>query len=1262
MDRLESEIYVGGPLDSDSEDRAIRQPYLRDALYLRMGTIEKASKGARTAFLGNEASSLVIDDLPEGTNTVIGMCTWIENKAIIIFYHNSGNNHTIICYFPETDTFSIVMQGDLKFDLAYPIIDSNVVGDLLSWTDGKDSGQFFTGTVVANPLDTERLFNPMMRINVTRAIAGNYPNISLQSIEALMWPPWYGPAVEYGSVADQPNQLRSQSFEFVYQWGYADGEWSVFSPLSDLAIPKSQEWVQGPDYSTPFADNVIYVTINTGIWRVKRIRIAVRTNHGNFVICREIDKLAEGLADDTTFVYPFFNNVTYRAITSEQLGYPALTDNMPQVIKRMNFFTPTNQMAVGAFWQDYDNVEMDYTVESVATEITTFKPDYANIFTQGTVYAGTGVIRLAADTYLRFDFSEGDTYSFTVNVTSPVVRPVQISATLTAEEIATALAEATVLDQVKSILEAIGFQFAESLNVALGVSDISVFPDPLNADGFIVTDGGTSFQVEAFGAGLTYLVKPLRRTGVFRSLKKGWRYYVGIQYYDRGLRSGTVQKDPEEYILDVPFPSAEAARDAFTNPNNPYYVRMRLTINNLPPIWADSYKIVVKKVRRPMMQTTIHRIEVDPQLPQTYKISYDFYYTGAFGAKISYIPQVDDIVRFLTKKIDTDIEEVSEYVTQYQETQVVKWDASGGINGRPAIWVSQFDLSILGEAAATGISSQLIEVFQQPLQEDNSLWHEIYEAAIGSAHTEERHHDVAYIFSGEGKIEGGQVGTDECLIFGNQEFLIGYYIEVYDFDNDLVYYGQITSAIYDPLTNPTTTAIVVDGVSFSASNFTTWRASNGKKQVVSGGISISAAEINLDWGDIYYRQRIYETGYDGTFNQRAYYYIEDAARSDYYISDFYPLGRPAFENAENKRYFFKADGLHSGSFVDQTLRNNLSDYTGLNNRIKLNEANGEITRIVSSNKTLHFVQFSCTTPVYNGTYSVAGDGQVAQPAFTNNTFGAKGREVPFGSRHPRTVQMIQGVVFLYDFNRNTWAKLTDGGHASICHGKYKYSTEAFKISRTLRDFPENEVTVFSFDDELNSEYTTVFIVDGETKGYVFNYSEDGWSHRINYPVIWAQNLFSILISTDGWLPYLHNQGGALSFYETIYDPEFTFVFNDQPSLIKRLLAIGLKTNVAWDITNILISPTTNYPDGMVSEIPAEDFEPKEEYLWAAYLNDKNSVTLFIPDLDTEEKALINGRNLLGSSATHTLKYTNDESIQAVIMSIHIVSTRQLPVK
>jgi hypothetical protein len=1261
MDRLESEIYVGGPLDSDSEDRAIRQPYLRDALYLRMGTIEKASKGSRTAFLGNEPSSLVIDDLPAGTNTVIGMCTWIEAKGIIIFYHNSNDNDTIICYFPETDTFSIVMQGDLKFDLAYPIIDANVVGDLLSWTDGKDSNQFFTGTVVANPLDAERLFNPMMRINAAQAIAGNYPNISLQSIEALIWPPWYGPAVEYGSVADQPNQLRSQSFEFVYQWGYADGEWSVFSPLSDLAIPKSQEWVQGPDYSTPFADNVIYVTINTGIWRVKRIRIAVRTNHGNFVICREIDKGVEGLADDTTFVYPFFNNVTYRAITSEQLGYPALTDNMPQVIKRMNFFTPTNQMAVGAFWQDYDNVEMDYTVESVATEITTFKPDYANISTQGTVYAGTGVIRLAADTYLRFDFSEGDTYSFTVNVTSPVVRPVQISATLTAEEIATALAEATVLDQVKSILEAIGFQFAESLNVALGVSDITVFPDPLNADGFIVTDGGTSFQVEAFGAGLTYLVKPLRRTGVFRSLKKGWRYYVGFQYYDRGLRSGTVQKDPEEYILDVPFPSAEAARDAFTNPNNPYYVRMRLTINNLPPIWADSYKVVVKKVRRPMMQTTIHRIEVDPNLPQTYKISYDNYYTGAFGAKISYIPQVDDIVRFLTKNIDIDIEEVPEYVTQYQETQVVKWDASGGINGRPAIWISQFDLSILGEAAATGISSQLIEVFQQPLQEDNSLWHEIFDGEIINPHTNSRGHqgsDVSGLVSFDGEI--GDVS----------------FVTTTDLTNYLAdpYIGSVTLTNNDNETETVETGAIVDlgGGDFKINingTFTfDFSSANGgsfvltTSQQVSDGVSTTPAIINLDWGDVYLRQRIYETGYDGGSNQRAYYYIEDAARSDYYISDFYPLGRPAFENSENKRYFFKADGLHSGSYVDQTLRNNLSDYTGLNNRIKLNEANGEITRIVSSNKTLHFVQFSCTTPVYNGTYSVAGDGQVAQPAFTNNTFGAKGREVPFGSRHPRTVQMIQGVVFLYDFNRNTWAKLTDGGHASICHGKYKYSTEAFKISRELRDFPEDEVTVFSFDDELNSEYTTVFIVDGETKGYVFNYSEDGWSHRINYPVVWAQNLFSILVSTDGWLPYLHNQGGVLSFYETIYDPEFTFVFNDQPSLIKRLLAIGLKTNVAWDITNILISATTNYPDGMVSEIPAEDFEPKEEYLWAAYLNDKNSVTLFIPDLDTEEKALINGRNLLGSSATHTLKYTNDESIQAVIMSIHIVSTRQLPVK
>ena len=1258
MQQFESEIFIGGPLDSDSENRNVQQPYIRDAKYFRMGTIERGTKGSRTSFLGNQSIELAPDDFPAGVNTVIGMCKWIEKKAMIFFYHNSNGDHGIYCYYVESDTFSVVAQGQsLLFDLDYPIIDAEVVGDLLCWTDGKDSDQFYTG-VDTEPLELQRLYNPPMRINAQRAIDGDYPDLDLQSIEALIWPPWYGPTIEYGSVLNQPNQLRNLSFEFVYQWGYIDGEWSVFSPLSDLAIPKNQEWVQGPDYSTPFADNVISVTVDTGIWRVRKIRIAVRINQSNFFICREINKDIEGIADNDTFVYDFFNNTTYKPITTESLGYPVLNDNMPQVAKRQNYFTATNQLIYGAFWQDYDNVEMDYEVTHVANEITTFKPDYANIYAASTT-VDTRILILFDD-YGRMDVAAGDTYVLPIVITTPNIGPLTLTYTFTTEDILAAEAAhpGDIPLQMGFLVALLREAWVDQINTAFGTPFVEVFSITSIA---AINTGVQAFIVEGFNRDSTNPVKPFRRNGVYRSLKKGWRYYVCIQYYDRGLRSGTVQKDPSEYILDIPFPSAEAARDAFTNPNNPYYVTMQVIINNLPPIWSDSYSVVVKKVRRAMMQTTIHRVEIDSALPQTYKISYDNYYTNAFGARISYIPQVGDVVRFLTKNIDVDIELVPEYVTQYQESQVVKVDLSGGINGRPAIWISQIDLSILGEEQTTGWSSQLIEVYQAPLQEDNSLWFEIFDGEIGNAHTEDRYHKGTLSISGS------------VFTLGNMTSSITTILDLSSYEGDpSVHSILFENDLGESQLVETTNIIDLGGGEFKitvtpnlAYDFST--AQNGTflisaDQVVSGGVSTTPVTIDLDWGDIYYRQRIYETGYDGGSNQRAYYYVEDVARSDYYVSDYYPLGRPAFENAENKRYYFKADGIHSGSFVDQTLRNNLSDFTGLKNRVKLSELNGEITRIVSSNKTVHFIQAACTTPVYNGTYAVGGDGQVAQPAFTNNTFGDKGREVAYGSIHPRTVRVIDGVVFLYDYNHAAWAKLTDGGHASISSGKYRYGTAAYNITQQLSGVAIENQSVFSFVDELNKEYTTCFYVDGElVDAHVFNYTEDGWSHRIDYPVIWAESLFSILLSTDGWQVYKHNSGNELEFYGTQYASEFTFVFNDQGQLIKRLLAIGLKTDSEWAVTNISIPKSVNYPSGMTSEIPAIAFEAKEEYLWAAYLNDKSNIVPEIPDLDTEAKALINGRNLLGSSAEHTLVCQTPES-PVTMRSIHIVSTLQRPIK
>jgi len=1246
MAEIDSEIFVGGTLDSDDEARNVPNGRPRRADFFRMGTIETGTQGVRTTYDGN----LLIPDLdflPAGVNTVNGMCKWVEKRAILIYYHNSNGDHSIVCYFADTNTFQLVeIFPDLLLDLNYPIIDACMSGDLNSFTDGKFDSNYFDPTST-DPLNQGRLFNPVFCINAQRALDGGYVEKDLRSIEAAIWPPWNGPLVAYGSEAEKPNFLRSLVFEFSYQYIAIDNQVSTFSPLSDMALPTVQEWVQGPDYAQPHADNVIYVTLNSGNWRVKKIRIAVRVNNGFFMICEEIDKDAEGIADDTTFTYSFYNNNTLYALTTEVGAYPSNNSKMPQVAGKLEYLTYSNVLALGDIYENYNNQTPDYQVTHRAIEIPDFKPDYANIYMSS---IGTTIV-INFDSTASFDVSDGDTYTISVKINTPDLGDVLLTYAITQDDIEAAIVAfpGDPVQQMEFIEDVIRQAFADIINNDFGTPFVEVVGDHIQA----IDSGVQPFFVQPFTRTFLNPVKPTRRTGLRRTLKKGWRYYVAIQWYDRILRDGTVQKTLTEQILDVPFPAFEEARASFSDPNSPYYVQMTVSMNIVPPIWADCWKILIRKVKTGFAQFMMHRIDADPSLVGTYRMSLDVYYTNSFGAKVDYTPNVGDIVRVVTQNLPIDIASLAPYTSQYIELQVVKFDPSGGVGGRPAIWVSKFDLNILGEVVYTdaGYCSNLIEVFQAPKQEENSLWFEIYDGDIGDAHTDTRYHKGTFGLIGDVS-ENGYIGESAVKTTTD--------VGEHDPDGRVVVFtnndgNTETFTVLTTLeTEPGVWKITIDGLfSFDFSSANGGVFAFQQNQVVVGGVSVTPAIVDLDWGDVYIRQRVSDTGFLGTSNQKAYSYYEDPAVSDYYPSNCYHYGRIGIENTENKATRYKADTMHSQVYLDQTSVNGLSDFTGLQNRFKLNESNGAIQRMKAVEKTLHVIQESCTTPIYNGTYSVGGDGEVSQPAFKNEIFGDKGREVPFGTIHPRSVQLIGNVVYLYDFNRATWAKLTDGGHGSINHGDFKYSTFAYNFTQLIQNNVVGNEKLFSFVDELNSEYTTILQIGEDFYGVVFRYDVQGWSHHVDgLPMIWAENMYKSLISTPETEIWLHNSGGDKNtFFDQYYPPSITFEMNDHPGLIKKFCGIGLKTDGTWRVDSVNVSPSVNYPSGMQSQIPDSIFSPIDEYLWSSYLQDETNIVPENPELDDADKALVNGRDLIGSSAIHKMTATQTGAIRLFSIKI-----------
>ena len=642
-------------------------------------------------------------------------------------------------------------------------------------------------------------------------------------------------------------------------------------------------------------------------------------------------------------------------------------------------------------------------------------------------------------------------------------------------------------------------------------------------------------------------------------------------------------------------------------------------------------------------------------------ISLDNWYENKYGATFEHQIKEGDIVRFVTRNYTTALDGPAPYTQEYVELQVLKYDPSGGEDGSEAIWVNYFDTGQITNGS-TFIQSQLLEIYTQAQVTDQTPWYEIATFEIGDKHTPTRYHAGAMITD---RLEQPVLnGSTSFSISGinpvnglpiDYSFLVGYSIYFQTPDPAAQQMGTVLTAVYNSgtgITDITTSLAWTSSDSFLGGSFVV-----SLNQNVALGVP---AVINLDWGDIYFRQVQMSTGFDGASDPKAaYYWVEDPSYSAFFKSAVYPIGRVAIENVNNKAQVQSESMIHSQVYLNNTFVNGLSDFTGLDNFIQLNSKDGQITKIVTDGQTTHVVQEMNTYPIYRGTFSTGADGQQGPAAFTSNTFGAIGRAAGFGSKHTDSVRLIDGIVFLYDFFRGHVAVLTNNGQEYISGGNFKFLNRITEKTNEVRaDY--DDFKIFAFVDELNKEYVLMFNNGVSIEGLKFNYEKKFWTESVDYDLRWAENLGTYLMSTNGTNLYVHNSGNELEFYGAVKQPELSFVFNDSPNFTKKLLAMGQKSNHVWDVDSIVIASSTNYPNGMTSEIPSGLFESKEDYLWAAYLNDSSNIVASNPDLVDADHALINGRNLIGPSALHTLKATITEKI--ILYSVKIVYELTRPFK
>lgn len=630
--------------------------------------------------------------LASGNNIIIGWCPYIEEQSLILFYFNDLGNHSIWQFNTLTQVYTkLIEDALLGFKIDYKVFHAGVYDHILYWTDG------YFGSFINED------YNPPRELDIEKAKAGFYTTVNWQSLDVIKWPAPFSPQCQYTTLPYQEdNKLYGKLFQFRVQYVYYNQKPSVWSPISNTAIPVLNEYLSGRNWIYPDDENAISVTFLSGPYLVKKIRVAVRMgNSGQFSIVKEYDKDLEGIPNDTPIVFDFTNDSITKAIPLALPNY----DLVPQVAYCQEIL-PVKEgaaaLAYSAYYEGYDNTEIDMGVERVLHEIEGQNPQLpvVSLYSPGIIPLKTNLDNVVAPCGVM----EGDIFSISTTLGT-------FNYTVSASDMVLIDAEPTSLLKWPVLLTILGDWLASVLGTT-GAYDGGT--QMYVMDGSFALDIGVTFRYN-----VQRLVKPIS------SLKKGATHIFGIQYYDRGLRSDSVNTN-DSLVLFVPFDTQEDT-SGFTDPNNPYYVTARLTINHVPPPFADRYKIVRRKNIEILdfQRRVIRKIEQDQTTPFRLKISLEDYYEVVYqGANINHVPQPGDVIRFITQPYVAASLDFPNKLDTYVETTVLDYQPSGGQNGSEMVMVATFDWQTLF-GGMNADHAMLCEIYTPRKEDDNAEYYEL---------------------------------------------------------------------------------------------------------------------------------------------------------------------------------------------------------------------------------------------------------------------------------------------------------------------------------------------------------------------------------------------------------------------------------------------------------------------------------------------------------------------------------------------------------
>lgn len=373
-------------LQADADQRLLRPEAGEMLDALNVTTAENGPNS--TGVIKNTKGTVVVnpstieDRIPDGLEdncTVIGSVPDSQRGFIYWFVaHLSDDSESVIYqHDPSLNTYRVVFKGSFLNFSASSFVKADVVNAAFQQNGVIQSVLYFTDNV-----------NPPRKINVDRAIAGDYDDLSNNELDYAL-----------NAIKAAPNQPLSFNFEsdrslsvnnfdrtthqFAMQYIYVDGEESAIGPYSKIAYPDTisasglEEDESGLLF---FTDNICEIQTN---WRgfgnfglyavnypdVEKLRLLGRVgNNGAWFVIDEFDANAalsrnvygsnQTIYNPDTGVYRFFNDLKQGGVSDDTVF--KLYDDVP--FRAEGQAVVENRLMYSNYQSGRPNVDVDATI------------------------------------------------------------------------------------------------------------------------------------------------------------------------------------------------------------------------------------------------------------------------------------------------------------------------------------------------------------------------------------------------------------------------------------------------------------------------------------------------------------------------------------------------------------------------------------------------------------------------------------------------------------------------------------------------------------------------------------------------------------------------------------------------------------------------------------------------------------------------------------------------------------------------------------